>query len=196
MGKTSQHFLNRKKTKNLNNQNFRKNMTNLKTYILFFGLFACNSNVKTESIIKKTVEKNLISQKELSEIRQSFYAQKVFGEYWYINKIIGNDMQNTQEFTLNKIELTSKDDFIYGNKIIFNNDNTFNSNYSAPCGNDCFPSSTGTFKIIDKKHIKIFVKEFIQVGDCENKKIELNIDLGTYYISKESNEIIKLIKSN
>ena len=174
-------------------------MTNLKTYILlflFFGLFACNSNLKTENNKKETVETKLNPQKGFSEIRKNLYMQSIMGKYWHINKIIGLDMQNTQEFILTKIDSTSKNDFIYGNKIIFNIDKTFICNYSASCGNDCFPSSTGTFKLIDENHINLFVIEFNQDGDCESKQVQLNVDIGTYYISKKSDKRIKLEKRN
>ena len=125
---------------------------------------------------------------------QDLCAQKLTGELWHINKIIGRDLKNTQEYTLTKIDSTKDGDFVYGNKIIFNTNNTFNSFYSASCGNDCFPSSTGTFKMVDKAEIQLFVEEFVQEGDCEHKKMELNIDLGVYCISIESDKVIMLNK--
>lgn len=127
-------------------------------------------------------------------LTQFIYAQDIVGKHWYINAIIGGDMQNTQAFTLSKVVLNTKNQFLYGNSIIFNDNNTFSCSYSAPCGNDCFPSSTGTFKMIDDKHIQLFVIEYDQQGDCESKHIELNKDLGIYYILNESDEIIKLVK--
>ncbi|MBJ2123193.1 hypothetical protein [Flavobacterium sp. IB48] len=126
----------------------------------------------------------------------NIYSQNLLNEHWNISEIIGQDTTNTGEFTLHWNDKTDKYYSIYGMKIIFKKDNSFVCSYSAKCGNDCFPSSIGMFKMIDRKHISLFVKEFQQSGDCDSKNIKLNLSLGNYYISKKSDKIIKLIKSN
>jgi len=126
----------------------------------------------------------------------SIYSQNLLNEYWNISEIVGKDTINTEEFTLQKNDKTDKYYSIYGMKIIFKKDNSFACYYSAKCGNDCFRSSIGMFKMIDKNHVNLFVKEFQQSGDCESNNIKLDLSLGNYYISKQSNKIIKLIKSN
>lgn len=123
------------------------------------------------------------------------YSQNIFGEYWRVNEIIGQDNENTQEYILHKIDKNNKYS-LYGTKIIFNPDNSFTCDYSAKCGNDCFPSSFGTYKIIDNKHINLFVKVFEQSGDCDSKKNRLNLDMGKYFISQKSDKVVKLIKSD
>ncbi|AWK04002.1 hypothetical protein HYN56_07060 [Flavobacterium crocinum] len=129
-------------------------------------------------------------------LSSSIYSQNLLNEYWNISEIIGQDTINTGEFTLQRKDKTDQYYSRYGMKIIFNKDNSLACNYSAPCGNDCFPSSIGTYKMIDQKHINLFVKEFQQFGDCESKNIKLDLNLGNYYISKQSDKTIKLIKSN
>lgn len=126
----------------------------------------------------------------------NMHSQNIFGGKWNISEIIGQDTKYTQEYTLSKIDQSDKNYVMHGTKISFDKDNTFNCTYSARCGNDCFPSSVGTYKIIDNKHIDLFVKEFSQTGFCEHKKIALNLNLGQYYISQKSDTIIKLIKSD
>ncbi|MET3020971.1 hypothetical protein [Flavobacterium hydatis] len=126
----------------------------------------------------------------------NMHSQNIFGEKWNISEIIGQDTKYTQEYTLSKIDQSDNNYVMQGTKISFDKDNTFNCLYSARCGNDCFPSSVGTYKIIDNKHINLFVKEFRQTGFCEHKKIALNLNLGQYYISQKSDTIIKLIKSD
>lgn len=46
----------------------------------------------------------------------------------------------------NKLYPKRKDEPHYGNSISLNADQTFISSYSAPCGNDCFTTSTGKYK--------------------------------------------------
>lgn len=102
-------------------------------------------------------------------------AQNIVGEYWHINEVIGSDTENIQEFTLYKIDKKDKYYAMYGTRIIFNNENSFNCNYSAKCGNDCFSSSFGTYKMTDTQHIDLYVKAFSQVGDCKSINKVLNL---------------------
>jgi hypothetical protein len=125
----------------------------------------------------------------------SIYSQNIIGEYWRISEIIGQDTKHTQEYTLSKID--ENDNYMmYGTKIIFEKGDSFKCNYSAKCGNDCFPFSVGTYNIIDDKHIALSVNTFSQTGDCEHKKIALNLKLGMYYIFQKSDKTVKLIKSD
>ncbi|WP_131474491.1 hypothetical protein [Flavobacterium sp. KMS] len=125
----------------------------------------------------------------------NMHSQNIIGEYWRISEIIGQDTNYTQEFVLQKMDKDDKPYSMYGNRIFFDKNNTFKCSYSATCGNDCFPSSVGTYKLIDNKHIEIDINEFSQTGDCEQKKIALNLKL-RYYISQKTDKIIKLIKSD
>lgn len=123
-------------------------------------------------------------------------AQNLLGQQWHINEVLGRDLQNLQEFTLNSIDTSKNEHFVYGNTITFKDDFTFSSGYSAPCGNDCFPYTTGTFQIVDNTHIRIFLHRFYQSGDCENIDLTVDRDLGIYYISIINKQSLKLIKSN
>lgn len=127
---------------------------------------------------------------------QNAFAQAILNNYWQTTEIIGQELENVQEFELRRIDTTANKYWMYGNLLKFGKDKTFSSHYSAPCGNDCFPSSLGTYKMLDKEHISIFVKEFNQTGDCEHKQVKLNRDLGSYFITNQSKNTIKLIKSN
>lgn len=125
----------------------------------------------------------------------SVYSQDLIGKYWSVSEIIGKDTINTGEYTLIKKDTTKRNYSVGGWNMVFKEDK-FSSFYTAECGNDCFPRSIGTFKMIDNDHINLFVEEFEQSGQCEYKKMQLNLDLGNYYISKQSDSIIKLIKSD
>ncbi len=125
---------------------------------------------------------------------QLVYSQDIIGS-WKINQVIAEKTKNPQEYVLYKIDTSNKYYSTYGTKIVFNRNGTFHCSYSAPCGNDCFPSSSGTFKMTDDKHVSFYVKKFSQVGDCEHKDLKLNLNLGLYYLAINSANI-KLIKSN
>lgn len=117
-------------------------------------------------------------------------SQDLIGEKFYIDNIIGMDQKSNSEFILREIE--QENEWVYGNTILFKKDNTFICSYSSPCGVDCFPSSDGTYELIDGKHIKLFIRQFRQQGFCEEKNIMLNLNLGTYSISETSEHTIKL----
>ncbi|MEN7550062.1 hypothetical protein AAG747_19220 [Rapidithrix thailandica] len=126
---------------------------------------------------------------------QDLNAQSIIGKY-YINKIIGRNLNDSDEFILTEIKPNEKKEYVYGNIITFNEDYSFTCTYFAPCGNDCFPSSDGTFELITNNKIKLLVKGYSQEGDCESKLIKLNFNLGIYCISTESENTIKFIKQN
>ncbi len=116
---------------------------------------------------------------------------------WYINSVVGHPKNDNKIFILKKIKKEEHAErYIYGTTISIK-DKSFDCVYSAPCGNDCFPSSNGLIGQVNKQQIKIFVKEFKQHGmvpDCEKKHLQLNKDLGIYNIEKVSEKEIKLVK--
>lgn len=110
---------------------------------------------------------------------------------WNVNKIIG--VGDYKEYAL-----VAERQFLYGNNVRLNLDGTFESRYSALCGNDCFKSSSGRFIMIDDAHIRFIVADIHFWGWCgEQLKSEsdLNRDLGIFYIYKDSKSI-RLIESN
>lgn len=108
---------------------------------------------------------------------------------WRINTLVG--LVETNEYKLTK----SDDLHIYGNSIGLDSNNRFVSSYSAWCGNDCFTTNQGGYKIIDETHINFYLEQVNIDGDCENKLIHPNIDIGTFFIVKDSSSI-RLIRSN
>lgn len=120
-------------------------------------------------------------------------AQDLTKYSWHINKIIGISGDTFEEYELTKIE-DSTDRFDYGNSIHFKEDKTFSCHYSAPCGNDCFPSSTGTYKFIDDNHIEITLLEFKQQGFCETLHKKWNTIIGTFKIESQSETTLTLKK--
>jgi len=81
----------------------------------------------------------------------------------------------------------------YGNNVSLNTNLTFVSDYSAPCGNDCFTTTKGKYKIIDENYICFYLEEITRRGDCSENS-QPNKDLGLFYYYKNNNNF-NLIKS-
>ncbi|WP_107038690.1 lipocalin family protein [Brumimicrobium mesophilum] len=121
-------------------------------------------------------------------IFQNLHAQSIQGK-WGINQLITDS--ETKEYRLFQ---TEADRFHYGNNIVFKEDGTFESYYTAPCGNDCFTNTSGTYKIINTTHLTLFLQTITKNGMCEGNS-KPNKSLGVYSIH-HMNGGIQLIKSS
>ena len=123
----------------------------------------------------------------------SMYAQNPLKGEWITNSLLGK----FKEEDSNLFELTKDEDEVSGIATVFekNNKNQYKSSYFAPCGNDCFPSITGTFELIAPSYVRLNALTFEQYGDCEKKNETLHNDTAVYYIYKVSDKKIFLVKS-
>ena len=123
----------------------------------------------------------------------SIYAQNPLKGEWITNSLLGK----FKEEDSNLFELTKDEDEIAGFATVFkkNDKNQYISYYFAPCGNDCFSSITGTFKLIAPSYVRLNALTFEQTGDCKHKNEKLHNDTADYYIYKVSNKKIFLVKS-
>jgi len=123
----------------------------------------------------------------------SIYAQNPLKGEWITNTLLGK----FKEEDSNLFELTKDEDEIAGFATVFekNDKNQYKSFYFAPCGNDCFPSITGTFELIAPSYVRLNALKFEQRGDCKHKNEKLHNDTADYYICKVSNKKIFLVKS-
>ena len=123
----------------------------------------------------------------------SMYAQNPLEGEWITASLLGK----FKEEDSNLFELTKDEDEIAGIATVFekNNKNQYKSSYFAPCGNDCFPSITGTFELIAPSYVRLNALTFEQYGDCEKKNKTLHNDTADYYIYKVSDKKIFLVKS-
>ena len=129
----------------------------------------------------------------LTSLTASSFCQSLKSTTWKIDQIIGVDTNNIQEFTLKKVDTTNQF-WSWGNIVKFSSDSTFTCEYSARCGNDCFPSSNGLYNTIDSSKVTIILKEFKQEGDCQHLYLTPNRILGDYIIKKQDSVTIKLVK--
>ena len=123
----------------------------------------------------------------------SMYAQNPLEGKWITASLLGK----FKEEDSNLFELTKDEDEIAGIATVFekNDKNQYKSFYFAPCGNDCFPSITGTFELIAPSYVRLNALTFEQDGDCEKKNKTLHNDTADYYIYKVSDKKIFLVKS-
>ncbi|MBM0659420.1 hypothetical protein [Capnocytophaga genosp. AHN8471] len=123
----------------------------------------------------------------------SLHAQNPLKGEWITNSLLGK----FKEEDSNLFELTKDEDEIAGFATVFekNDKNQYKSFYFAPCGNDCFPSITGTFELITPSYVRLNALKFEQRGFCEKKNETLHNDTADYYIYKVSNKKIFLVKS-
>ena len=123
----------------------------------------------------------------------SIYAQNPLKGEWITNSLLGK----FKEEDSNLFELTKDEDEIAGFAAVFqkNDKNQYKSFYFAPCGNDCFPSITGTFELIAPSYVRLNALKFEQRGFCEKKNETLHNDTADYYIYKVSDKKIFLVKS-
>ena len=123
----------------------------------------------------------------------SIYAQNPLKGEWITTSLLGNFKEEYQ----NLLVLTQRERENFGYATVFekNDKNQYRSYYFAPCGNDCFPSITGTFELIAPSYVRLNALTFEQHGDCEKKNKTLHNDTADYYIYKVSDKKIFLVRS-
>ena len=123
----------------------------------------------------------------------SIYAQNPLKGEWITSSLLRDFKKGYQ----NLLVLTQREDERGGYATEFkkNDKNQYISYYFAPCGNDCFPSVSGTFQLIAPSYVRLNALTFEQTGDCKHKNEKLHNDTADYYIYKVSNKKIFLVKS-
>ena len=123
----------------------------------------------------------------------SIYAQNPLEGEWITSSLLGNLKAESQ----NLLVLTQRERESFGYATVFekNDKNQYRSYYFAPCGNDCFPSITGTFELIAPSYVRLNTLTFEQHGDCKEKNKTLHNDTADYYIYKVSDKKIFLVRS-
>ena len=123
----------------------------------------------------------------------SIYAQNPLKGEWITNSLL----RDFKEEYKNLFVLTQREGERVGYATEFekNDKNQYISYYFAPCGNDCFPSVSGTFQLIAPSYVRLNALTFEQTGDCKHKNEKLHNDTADYYIYKVSDKKIFLVKS-
>ena len=123
----------------------------------------------------------------------SLHAQNPLKGEWITSSLLRDFKEGYQ----NLLVLTQREDERGGYATEFkkNDKNQYISYYFAPCGNDCFPSVSGTFQLIAPSYVRLNALTFERTGDCKHKNEKLHNDTADYYIYKVSDKKIFLVKS-
>ena len=123
----------------------------------------------------------------------SMYAQNPLEGEWITASLLGNFKGEYQNLLV--LTREGRESFSYATVFEKNDKSQYKSFYFAPCGNDCFPSITGTFELIAPSYVRLNALTFEQHGDCKKKNKTLHNDTADYYIYKVSDKKIFLVKS-
>ncbi len=109
----------------------------------------------------------------------SAQSHNLVGE-WSTNAVIG--YENLNEYKLYKQD---SEFYVYGNRLKLNDDLTYESYYTAPCGNDCFPSTYGKYKITENEELHFQVDSLVVRGFCKNLKKTFKDNVLNFQIMKQ-----------
>ena len=133
--------------------------------------------------------KHIILLLLLGVCSSAFAQKKIIGK-WYLIELFGE--RNPVE--MYRLQRTTQ--VRAGYHINFAKDKTFYSTYFAPCGLDCFVSTEGTYKRVDRHYLSFHVHTFsVHGGGCEKEREKRDTDLGKYYVHLSTKGILYLIKS-
>lgn len=82
----------------------------------------------------------------------------------------------------------------WGYTLTFSKDGTFQTQYSAPCGVDCFTSVSGHYMLLPDQRVEIYVKDIHRSGYCTKKSEQPGKSFGIYDYSFKDGEL-KLVVS-
>jgi len=133
--------------------------------------------------------KHIILTLLLGSYALAFAQNKIKGE-WYLYELFGKKTS----MEMYRLERQTKEK--RGYKINFIKDKTFFSSYFTSSKDDCYPSTDGVYKKIDKHYVSFYVDSFSVYGiGCEMNYEKINADLGKFYIHFPSKGVLYLIKS-
>ena len=118
---------------------------------------------------------------------------KLANTTWKVNgKCLESEDQSS--FSITSYVETKDISSRWGYSISFT-EKTFSTSYSAPCGNDCFTSVSGTYEQIDDE-ILFFVEKITRGGFCSQESETPKKSFGKYKITETNNGLtfVKTIK--
>ena len=159
----------------------------IKNYILLFFLLSLSISCSQKQKEHESPNDNDSAYKGFSAVKHNASITDL-QDNWNTNELILS--AETKEYSLFSPD---PDEYSYGNHITLNPDQTFKSFYTADCGNGCFTSSAGKYKIIDKNYICFYLETITKSGDCSGN-FQPNRDLGLYYYYQKD-KVFYLLKS-
>lgn len=133
---------------------------------------------------------NLIAQ---SEVGAKEPVIKIKDSRWKSNfHCFASD--SVHQYTLTKM---TDYEYNWGNFISFE-DSTFHTDYSAPCGLDCFTNVYGTYKFVGHNEIEVYVKTMTRNGLCntETGNFVINQSFGVFRFETNADGSVVMIQKD
>lgn len=149
--------------------------------IALLGFIACtlqSNNNKKEGVIEDSI---------------LLVDNYLIGTKWRINDLLCLN-EKMEKYTLAMIDTTER--YSYGNLIRFSDSTNFVSYYTAWCGNDCFTTVFGKYKLLSEDEVAFSVDSVTYRGDCyapteyrkaKDLRFVINRTDSAFYLEKEIN---------
>lgn len=108
---------------------------------------------------------------------------------WKLNEKCLED-ENDLGFTISPFSIKQNDISSRWGYFISFSDSTFTTHYSAPCGNDCFTSVSGTYHWLGNNQIEFFVKDISRSQYCNADSETPQKSFGTYILNVADEGVI------
>lgn len=148
------------------------------TFVIGYHLIPDRSDNQPET--KVEVEN---SNPKIDSLMTSHYSGKTYH--------IGWDLDKEDEFTYNK---PSEERFEYGYYISFEDSINYKIYYTAPCGNDCFTTRRGEYKLITPDTLEMVLYSIEYEGICRKDTEYYEEGIKTQYKVEHLNDSIRLKK--
>ena len=131
---------------------------------------------------------------EHTQICPSDYAQKYRNEntidqiklkntHWR-----GNIFIETTAFSISEVEPFKNIEDRWGTFISFG-ENTFSTNQSKQCGNDCFQSTIGKYQILENNQVEFFIEKITRNSYCPKETQIVQKSIGIFQMIPSKNGI-------
>ncbi|RZJ48450.1 MAG: hypothetical protein EOO44_21085, partial [Flavobacterium sp.] len=147
-------------------------------FLLFLSIMIMSCSKKQNDLIDYNPIEAESNYKGFNAVKHDVSISDLYGT-WNTNELLLSDQ--TKEYFLFRQNAA---DYNFGNHLKLNPNQTFESFYTAECGNDCFTTSKGKYKIIDQNYICFYLEEISRSGDCSGNT-KPDKDLGLYYYYKK-----------
>ena len=100
----------------------------------------------------------------------------------------GNITTETTGFSIYTVPTVQKLEDRWGTFIHFE-EGSFYTSYSAQCGNDCFSSTIGTYRVLKNNQIEFFIEKITRNGYCPNETEIVEKSVGIFQMSQSEKGI-------
>lgn len=96
----------------------------------------------------------------------------------------GSIGQNQSDFLLSYVQPPSADFMSRFGTFVDFGENTFHTRYVAQCGNDCFTSVSGSYKLLGNNQVEFFIEKIGRRGTCAQQDEIIKETIGIFEMAK------------